>query len=105
MADERNRGRGDEVEQDGMGRDAAHGGERPTTSGGSYGRDTGRAGDDLLGIGDDATDPSSGGRGASIPRGTDEHAEDRSARQGDRGGGDAAELDLRPDVGRRDPTR
>ena len=47
MADQRNRQRGDEREQDGLGRDAAHGGGRDDTTGGSYGRSTGRAGDDL----------------------------------------------------------
>ena len=51
MADQgdRKRGdeRGDEHEQDGLGRDAAHGGGRDDTTGGSYGRSTGRAGDDL----------------------------------------------------------
>lgn len=40
-------GRADEHEQDGLGRDAAHGGGRDDVSGGSYGRSTGRAGDDL----------------------------------------------------------
>jgi hypothetical protein len=55
----------DEREQDGLGRDAAHGDDRPATSGGSYGRNTGHSGDDLLGLDDQgaATDrqPDGGG--------------------------------------------
>jgi hypothetical protein len=191
MADERDRGRGDEVEQDGLGRDAAHGGGRDATSGGSYGRSTGRSGDDLLETGegsggggdspDDATDrqrdagsrrqglegkgfdagggyggggndslysaesgyggqaggresstrgayagdaygrqgddaSTTGGseRGADLPRGTDEQADDeKGTRRGDQSGSgnggdsdrDAVDLDVRPDVSRRDPTR
>jgi hypothetical protein len=45
--------RGDEVPQDGLGRDAAHGDDTdPRYQGGSVGRSSGRAGDDdLLGLG------------------------------------------------------
>ncbi|MDF1501458.1 hypothetical protein [Roseisolibacter sp. H3M3-2] len=140
----------DEREQDGLGRDAAHGDDRSATSGGSYGRNTGRSGDDLLETGERAQDDqggrrrgldgrgfdagtgyggggndsaysrkssyggqagsggTSGGEGAeggrSIPRGTDEHSD---AGTGGRGttDDDAVDLDVRPEVGWRDPTR
>ena len=106
----------DEREQDGLGRDAAHGDDGSATSGGSYGRNTGRSADDLLGIDAGAAEAGAaeaGGdeRGAGIPRGTDEQsdADDRGGQHGregqQRGGDDATELDLRPEVGRRDPTR
>ena len=111
----------DEREQDGLGRDAAHGDDGSATSGGSYGRNTGRSADDLLGIDAGAAEGGAaeagaaeaggGERGAGIPRGTDEQsdADDRGGQQGregqQRGGDDATELDLRPEVGRRDPTR
>ena len=55
MADQRDRKRGDELPQDGLGRDAAHGGSTHDTTGGSYGRSTGRAGDDLSASSSDAS--------------------------------------------------
>jgi hypothetical protein len=86
----------------------------------------GNAGDDLLGIdaavaGDDpprsdAVGRDSGGAGegrsqggVDLPRGTDEQGGESSAR-GARGGSsdddsDRVDLDVQPDVGRRDPTR
>ncbi|MGZ8493853.1 MAG: hypothetical protein ACXWZS_16745 [Gemmatirosa sp.] len=100
MADERTRerGAGDEREQDGLGRDAAHGGGPDATTGGSYGRSTGRAGEgDLL-----ETGAGSGGRRseAQIPRGTDEQSSDSGA-----GDEDTMDPDVTPDVSRRDPMR
>lgn len=106
-----------------------------STQGGSVGRRTmGNAGDDLLGIdaaaagddrprsdaagredGDDASRESSGagsGRspgGVDLPRGTDEQGGESSAGGRRAGGGDddadRVDLDVQPDVGRRDPTR
>ncbi|GLC27956.1 hypothetical protein [Roseisolibacter agri] len=161
MADQADRTRGDEQEQDGLGRDAAHGGGRDDTTGGSYGRSTGRAGDDLSASSDDASSSgrdagdagdasgrrqglegrgfdagtgyggggnasayragsSYGGQGGSggaqIPRGTDEHSDNRSGEQAgqrDRDGrsargrddADALDLDAASDVRRRDPSR
>jgi len=115
MADQRDQRRGDEQEQDGLGRDAAHGGGRDDTTGGSYGRSTGRAGDDLSGSSD--ADARRGGRegrdagGARIPRGTDEQSGDplemdRDGRVvGGSGDADAVDPDATPEVRRRDPTR
>lgn len=122
--------RGDEMPQDGMGRDMAHGGrEDDRYQGGSTGRSTGgRAGGDLLGlVGDGASggmsadgreprDASSRGRserqgdgdasdGAALPRGTDEQSpaphDDTMAAGGAQEGLDLAERD---DVRRRDPS-
>jgi hypothetical protein len=104
----------DEREQDGLGRDAAHGDDKSATTGGSYGRNTGRSSDDLLELGDqsdagdrhrDAGSRRQGGDDVSTPRGTDEHADAQGGGQGSGRGGDDTELDLRPDAGRRDPTR
>jgi hypothetical protein len=199
MADERNREprASDDREQDGLGRDAAHGGGPDATTGGSYGRSTGRAGErDLFEVSegsggtrgdrdasrpvdasDDATrhqreaglrrrglpdkgfdagtgyggggnasayraKSSYGGQsamggstmrgaysgegygslvepdvqtgtppGAEIPRGTDEQSPEsgrddgRRRRASDRTDDDAVDLDVTPDVSRRDPTR
>ena len=106
MADERERERSrDEVEQDGLGRDAAHGGSSEGLTGGSYGRSTSRAGDD------DRSGQGAAGSagGASIPRGTDEDAGDGdrnpTARPDRDTTDDGMDLDILPDVSRRDPTR
>ncbi len=130
MADEREGGMRDPGDpgpaQDGLGNDAAHGGgARPGYGGGSVGRSSGYADDTMLAGGGDrggsgareaggseaggqqAAVPQAGeelaqgaGRGPYVPRGTDEHT-------GTGGGSDAdaVDLDERPDVSRRDPTR
>ena len=130
MADERDRERTGDAPRDldGLGRAAAHarGEAGGPTQGGSVGRRTmGNAGDDLLGIdaasagaggsGDDASAGDAGSTGggappgADLPRGTDEQGGE--GRTGGRraGSGDDDEvpvdLDVRPDAGRRDPTR
>jgi hypothetical protein len=124
--------RGDEVPQDGMGRDAAHGGDTDDRyQGGSVGRNSGRAGDDLLGI-DASGGTAAGGsaREASDSGGTDD-ATDRQRAMGARRAGaggddvdagqgrdlqggtdeggrgatrDAVDLDDLGSVSRRDPT-
>ena len=68
MADQGDQKRGDEQEQDGLGRDAAHGGGRDDVSGGSYGRSTGRAGDDLSASSDAGSAGSAGERDAGARR-------------------------------------
>ena len=111
--------RGDELPQDGMGREAAHGPDEDNhTQGGSVGRRTmGNAGDDLLGIdaGGVSTPRDADGRGAEnarrdVPRDPNEQAvndafEGRGA--ADRESGDPAGVDLDAGTGgtRRDPTR
>jgi hypothetical protein len=126
MMDERDRERTGDAPRDldGLGRDAAHahGEAGGATQGGSVGRRTmGNAGDDLLGIdasvpraGDDArrADHERGdgrsSRGADLPRGTDEEGGDASTGGRQAGSGDdddTVDLDVTPEVGRRDPTR
>ncbi len=92
MADEQEKGqgpRGDVPAQDGLGRDAAHGGSTHDTTGGSYGRSTGRAGDDLSASADDA---SSADRSAGDASGRRQGLEGRGfdAGTGYGGGGNAS---------------
>lgn len=96
--------RGDDVPQDGLGRDAAHGDDHDVRyQGGSVGRSSRRAGDDdLPGPVDSA--PPNAPRDAAIPHGTDEvggGVTDTPTSGGARDGLDLAERD---DVRRRDPT-
>ena len=88
--------RGDEVPQDGLGRDMAYGERQDDRyQGGSTGRSThGRAGDDLLGI------------DADVPRGTDETMRENAPADTSAAGGarDGLDLDERDDVRRRDPS-
>jgi hypothetical protein len=124
--------RGDELPQDGLGREMAHGErEDDRYQGGSTGRSTsGRAGDDLLGIDaagsgaapdDRSASGASTGAGAGgaddlaqdagdarAPRGADEHAPDDAGDQGGRSAAarDGVDLDAIPDGSRRrDPIR
>ena len=95
--------------------EAGYGGQaggRESSMRGAYaGDDFGRKGDDDASAGGSGQGNGGASRDADLPRGTDEQGGDASAGGGRRAGGrgdddeNKVDLDVQPDVGRRDPTR
>ena len=93
--------------------EAGYGGQaggRESSMRGAYaGDDFGRKGDDDASSGGSGAGSAGSARGADIPRGTDEQGGDASTggrrTRTDDDDGDTVDLDVTPDVSRRDPTR